>query len=506
MTHLYRMSVRRAVALAGAVAIAASLTAAAVDTSSAQAATFPSITAGLYHTCAIKTNDTATCWGNNSNGQTSVPTDLGTVKQITAGRFHVCAIKTNDTATCWGNNTFGQTSVPTDLGTVKQITVGSGHTCVIKTNDTAACWGDNGSRQAIVPTDLGTVKQITAGGAHTCAIKTNDTATCWGSNSFGQATVPPEFGTAKQITAGFGHTCAIKTNDTVACWGNNSNGQTSVPTDLGTAKQITAGLYHTCVIKTNGTAACWGSDGYGQTSVPAGAFPNLSGALVDLSDPSGLDFGDVTGGQRSAVLKSFITSSPSLPGVALTIGTVTVAGSGGAAFQLLTTSCTNGQVLTDGASCPLRVRFSPKIWQRGDLSAHVTVTDDSPEGTHTIPLVGTALQPSAFILQNTTATPGSAKVDFNWETSDNSNITITIAQRVTTLVKVKKGKKTTTKKVTTIKQLPVTTIPNAAAGPGTYSWNRKLAGKAAAKGTWTWNLTAKSARGTLKKTANVTLG
>ncbi|MCX6389749.1 MAG: hypothetical protein NT122_03810 [Solirubrobacterales bacterium] len=468
--------------------------------------TVKQITAGINHTCAIKTDDTVTCWGRSDSGQTTVPTDLGTVKQITAGGIHTCAVKTDDTATCWGRNGDGQASVPTDLGTVKQITAGNYHTCAIKTNDTAACWGYDGNGRTTVPTDLGTVRQITAGMNHTCAIKTNDTATCWGYNSDGQTSVPPEFGTVKQITAGLYHTCAIKTNDTATCWGSNSEGQTSVPTDLGTVKQITAGGGHTCAIKTNGIAACWGSNSYGQTSVPAGAFPSLSGALVDSGDPSGLDFGDVTGGQRSAVLKSFITSSPSLPGVALTIGTVTLTGSGGAAFKLLSQSCTNGQAVTDGASCPLRVWFSPKVWQRGDLSAQVTVTDDSTLGTHTIPLSGTALAPSAFILQNTTSTPNSAKVDFKWETSDDSRVTITIAQRVTTTIKVKKGKKTTTKKVTTIKQLPVTTIPKATAGPGTYSWNRKLAGKTAAKGTWAWILTAKSARGTLTKTATVTLG
>ena len=351
-----------------------------------------------------------------------------------------------------------------------------------------------------------TFPSISAGQEHTCAIKTNDTVACWGWNAFGQATVPTDLGTVKQITGGYNHTCAIKTNDTATCWGYNGDGQVSVPAGLGTVKQITAGGSHTCAIKTNGTAACWGRSSEGQASVPAGAFPSLSGALVDLGDSGGLDFGDVTGGQRSAVLRSFITSSPSAPGAALTIGTVTLAGSGGAAFQLLTPSCTTGQVINDGESCPLRVRFTPKVWQRGDLSAQVTVTDDSTLGTHTIPLSGTALAPSAFILQNTTATPESTKVDFKWETSDNSNVTITIAQRVTTTIKVKKGKKTTTKKVTTIKQLPVTTIPNATAGPGTYSWNRKLAGKAAAKGTWTWTLTAKSARGTLTKTATVTLG
>ena len=467
MSHLYRMSVRRAAALAGAVAITASLAAAAVGASTAQAASFPSITAGEGHTCAIKTDDTATCWGNNAFGQATVPTDLGTVKQITAGTYHSCAIKTNDTVVCWGWNVYGQASVPTDLGAVKQITAGIGHTCAIKTNDTATCWGRNIEGQTDVPTDLGTVKQITAGSYHTCAIKTNDTATCWGYNDYGQA---------------------------------------SVPTDLGTVKQITAGSYHTCAIKTNGAAACWGDNRNGQASVPAGAFPSLSGALVDLGDASGLDFGDVTAGQRSAVLKSFITSSPSAPDAALTIGTVTLTGSGGAAFQLLSQSCTNGQVLTDGASCPLRVRFTPKIWQRGDISAQVTVTDDSILGTHTIPLTGFALPPASFTLQNFSWALGVGLAkQFNWESSDASKVTLTLTQPVTTTVTVKKGKKVTKKTVTTIK--PVTLVANksAAAGPGVFDRNGKVNGKAAAKGRWTATITAVSARGKASLTQPVAI-
>ncbi len=212
--------------------------------------TYKAITAGLHHTCAIRTNDTITCWGNDSFGGATAPT--GTYKAITAGLHHTCAIRTNDTITCWGNDRFGEATAPT--GTYKAITAGVYHTCAIRTNDTITCWGYNKSSQATAPT--GTYKVITSGGRHTCAIRTNDTITCWGNDSLGEATAPT--GTYKAITAGLHHTCAIRTNDTITCWGNDSFGEATAPT--GTYKAITAGLHHTCAIRTNDTITCWGND------------------------------------------------------------------------------------------------------------------------------------------------------------------------------------------------------------------------------------------------------
>ncbi|MBU1160590.1 hypothetical protein KJ992_00025 [Patescibacteria group bacterium] len=61
------------------------------------------------------------CWGYNGSGQlgngstnsTSTPvqvSNLGasTVKEITAGTYHTCALKTDGSMVCWGNNDFGQ--------------------------------------------------------------------------------------------------------------------------------------------------------------------------------------------------------------------------------------------------------------------------------------------------------------------------------------------------------------------------------------------------------------
>ena len=73
-------------------------------------ATVIAISAGFYHTCAIRSDGTAACWGLNNVGQTTVPT--GTFTSVSAGGFHTCAKKTDGTTACWGDNYFGQSTPP----------------------------------------------------------------------------------------------------------------------------------------------------------------------------------------------------------------------------------------------------------------------------------------------------------------------------------------------------------------------------------------------------------
>jgi len=73
------------------------------------------IALGSYNTCAIKTDDSVQCWGDNSKGQSCVPSGLGSVKSIAAGAYHTCAIKADDSVQCWGSDSQGQSSVPPEL-------------------------------------------------------------------------------------------------------------------------------------------------------------------------------------------------------------------------------------------------------------------------------------------------------------------------------------------------------------------------------------------------------
>ncbi len=152
--------------------------------------TFTSVTAGEVHACALKTNGTLACWGDNSYGQASPPS--GTFVAVSAGAYLTCAIKTDGTLACWGEDFDGQTTPPS--GTFTAVSAGGYHTCAIKTSDSIACWGANDlpARLSAPSGSFGGARlpTVSAGGYHTCAIRTDGTLACWGYNTYGQASPP----------------------------------------------------------------------------------------------------------------------------------------------------------------------------------------------------------------------------------------------------------------------------------------------------------------------------
>jgi hypothetical protein len=64
-------------------------------------------------------------WGDNTFGQTNVPSGLSNVVAIAAGDFHTLALLSNGTVVGWGDDTFGQLDVPFDA--VNTVGIASGY-------------------------------------------------------------------------------------------------------------------------------------------------------------------------------------------------------------------------------------------------------------------------------------------------------------------------------------------------------------------------------------------
>jgi len=279
-----------------------------------------SVAVGAAHTCALLLNGTVVCWGQNDSGQlgngtritfSNLPvavSGLSGVTTITAGSDHTCALLTDGTVRCWGQNlhyqlgtktapyglTYSSTPVVTPgLSGVTGLAAGGNHTCALLTDGTAMCWGYDGTSQFLVPKaapvpGLSGAAALAAGANYTCAVLTDGTVKCWGLNHDAQlgngttanSLVPVAvsgLSGVTTITAGSLHTCAVLSDGTMECWGDNRSGQLgngivtntisstpTVVTGLSSATTVAKGREFTCAVLVGGTVECWGNNDQGQ--------------------------------------------------------------------------------------------------------------------------------------------------------------------------------------------------------------------------------------------------
>ncbi len=286
-----------------------------------------SISLSYNHACAKLSNKTVKCWGLNSNGQLgdgtttnrSTPVSvqgLSNVESIRAGGLsNTCAILTDKTVKCWGNNYYGQLgdgtttnrSIPVSvqgLTNTQSIHIGGFHACALLADATVKCWGQNTAGQLgdgtyvnknipISVLGLSGVEQVGVGYSFSCVHLNDGRVMCWGANSFssygsgllGDGTninknIPVSVlgqNNAVQIGVGTLHACALLDDGHTKCWGINVSGELGIGTarniidpvfmpNLEGAQQIVIGSSDSkngCGLF-NGIAKCWGSNSYGQ--------------------------------------------------------------------------------------------------------------------------------------------------------------------------------------------------------------------------------------------------
>lgn len=201
--------------------------------------TFVQLSAGESHTCGLLETGKVLCWGAGTDGpeaqdlpscshhygQSTPPP--GEFRSLSAGGLHTCGVRKDGTASCWGLNLDGQSTAPP--GTFRDVAAGYGFSCG-STAEGVSCWG----RRAPSIAEHGGVTTLTGGYHHLCGLEADGDARCWLGQGVrgrwedrGQADVPAE--RFVQLSAGAGHTCGVTNDGHVRCWGNDSQGRTSPP-------------------------------------------------------------------------------------------------------------------------------------------------------------------------------------------------------------------------------------------------------------------------------------
>jgi Regulator of chromosome condensation (RCC1) repeat/Chaperone of endosialidase len=231
-----------------------------------------------------RSNSFVSAWGNNGNGQTTLPAGLSNIVGLAAGAFHSLALRSDGTIVGWGSDGYHESESPAGLSNVIAVSAGDSHSLALKGNGTVVGWGYGGYGQTNVPAGLNNVIAISVGGSFDLALKSDRTVAAWGQG--GDATnVPAGLSGVAAVSAGYSHSVALLTNGTVIVWGYNDEGETNIPTGLSNVVAISAGDFHTLALKNDGTVVSWGDSSAGATNVPV----NLSNVVAI----AGLNFASI---------------------------------------------------------------------------------------------------------------------------------------------------------------------------------------------------------------------
>lgn len=306
---------------------------------------------GSGHTLALK-QGRVWAWGMNTVGQLGDGTTtnrpepvrvlgLENVTSISAGEFHSVALRNDGTVWSWGGNSSGQlgnnsavdSAIPVQvcrlsgatcapLTGIVAVSAGGQHSAALTGAGEVFTWGsnnrfqlgDSSSLHRLAPVNpvaglAAPIAAIAAGGFHTLALLTDGTVWAWGGNSSGElgdntttsrltpAAVTGLSGVTR-IAAGGSHSLAVRSDQTLWAWGYNVWGQVgnNIPINQGNpggplnqttpvqagglmfteVKQVDGGGLHTIAVKEDGSVWTWGFNFLGQLGV---------GTTVDHSTP-----------------------------------------------------------------------------------------------------------------------------------------------------------------------------------------------------------------------------
>ena len=227
---------------------------------------FVDIAPGLARfACGLREDGSLLCWGNiNAYLDRKLPADYGIsisrgpFSEISAGGWHICGLRPDGIVECWGEDQSGETSPP-DGARFREISAGLRNTCGIRLDGTGICWGSVDS-----PPGGEQFKVISNGGwDNACGIRVGGDIICWGPGASPTGLFTVE-GLFAALSSGSNHACGLRPDGSVHCFGTSSAHEIS---DFGSDPvrgerfvSISSGDKYNCGLRQNGTVKCWGGN------------------------------------------------------------------------------------------------------------------------------------------------------------------------------------------------------------------------------------------------------
>ncbi len=227
---------------------------------------------GDDHGCAVLSNQTVACWGDDDNGQlgdgaagadsstAALVPGLVNIVDVEGGQDNTCALGALGQVWCWGDNIDGQVgngntidaATPQLIGlpaAAEILSLGDNFACTLLVDDQVLCWGQASDFQigsgnyldVLVPTSVLNLPaqdwvDLETGGRGACVVSAANERWCWGFSEAGQLgfapasqlePVPVNFsgpvGAVVLDPAEYrGVTCGVLLDGTVECTGDGT--------------------------------------------------------------------------------------------------------------------------------------------------------------------------------------------------------------------------------------------------------------------------------------------
>ena len=144
------------------------------------------VVAGAGHSCGLREDGSAVCWGRDSEGQASVP--MGRFESLSAYRLHTCGARAEGGIQCWGQAPVGSSEILFEDEKFVSVSSISDHLCGLRQDGVALCWSnERGSSMGVEEVPDEEFLSVDVGSGSACGASAEGGVVCWGGD-YGEAT------------------------------------------------------------------------------------------------------------------------------------------------------------------------------------------------------------------------------------------------------------------------------------------------------------------------------